>query len=394
MKIAHIVNVGFEAGGAERSVRLITDGLRGRGHQVVVVATDHLLGNPGHSDREVFADVLVPAIRGGPVRRVAGYFWHQPAYRQVTTALREFAPDVVHLHTIGEFSPAVLSASAAYHRVLTVHGPEDWTKHLLSWNLRSRAEDRSRLSTPDAARYAYLRWLQRPAYLYRLRTVDRVLTPSRFLAEAVRQDLPRIPIHVVPNGVPLPASSPVPDSAHALFVGRLEPVKGVHVLVDAFAAVARRRPGVRLTVVGDGTQRAALEKSVGEHGLAHHVRFTGRLEGPQLAAAYRASSLVAIPSVWPENFPTVALEALGAGRAVVATAVGGIPELVAPGHNGLLVPPRDRTALADALDELLGNPERRRIMGARSAQLAGDYDIGIFLDRLEQHYQEVLRDAA
>lgn len=394
MKIAHIVNVGFEAGGAERSVRLITEGLRGRDHQVVVIATDHLLGDPAHSDREVFADVLVPAIRGGPVRRVAGYFWHQPAYRQVTAALREFAPDVVHLHTIGEFSPAVLSASAAYRRVVTVHGPEDWTKHLLSWNLRSRSEGRSRLSTPDAVRYAYLRWLQRPAYLHRLRTVDRVLTPSRFLAEAVRQDLPRVPIHVVPNGVPLPAADPVPGTAHALFVGRLEAVKGVHVLVDAFAAVARRRPGVRLTLVGAGTQRAALEKSVGEHGLAHRVRFTGRLEGPELAAAYRASSLVVIPSVWPENFPTVALEALGAGRAVVATAVGGIPELVAPGHNGLLVPPRDRTALADALDELLGDPERRRLMGARSAQLAVGYDIGVFLDRLEQHYQEVLRDAA
>lgn len=391
MKIAHIVNVGFEAGGAERSVRLVSGGLRRRGHHVLVIATDHLLDDPAVSDREVFADVLVPAIRGGPVRRITGYFWHRPAYRRVTAALRSFSPDAVHLHTIGEFSPAVLSASAAYPRVLTVHGPEDWTGQLLSWNLRSRTEGRPRLSTTDTARLAYLRFLQRPAYLRRLRTVDRVLAPSRFLADAVRHDLPRTPIHVVPNGVPLPSAEPVPDAAHALFVGRLEPVKGAHVLVDAFATVARRLPGARLTLAGDGKQRAALEKSVSEHGLADRVRFAGWLGEPALAAAYRAASVVVIPSVWPENFPTVALEALGIGRAVAASDAGGIPELIRPGHNGLLVPPGDRAALADALSRLLGDPALRRAMGARSAGLACRHDFEGFLDQLEHHYREVQR---
>jgi glycosyltransferase involved in cell wall biosynthesis len=389
VKIAHIVNVGFEAGGAERSVRLIADGLRQRGHEVFVAATDHLLDDPANRDREVFADVLVPAIRGAAARRFTRYFWHQSAYEQVSTALRRFAPDVVHLHTIGEFSPAVVSASAAYRRVLTVHGPEDWTKQLLSWNLRSRTEGHPRLSTADTARYVYLRCLQRPAYLRRLRGVDRVLTPSRFLAQAVRHDLPRVPIHVLPNGVRLPASSPVPGAPHALFVGRLEPVKGAHVLVEAFSSVARRRPGARLILVGDGTQRPALEKSVSDHGLAHQIRFSGWLQGPELTAAYRESSLVVIPSVWPENFPTVALEALGAGRAIVATAVGGIPELVTPGRNGQLVAPGDASALADALDQLLGDPLRRQAMGARSAELARAYDLAPFLDQLERHYQEV-----
>ncbi|WP_406632938.1 glycosyltransferase family 4 protein [Amycolatopsis sp. WGS_07] len=391
MKIAHIVNVGFEAGGAERSVRLVSDGLRRRGHQVLVIATDHLLDDPAVSDREVFADVLVPAIRGGPARRVAGYFWHRIAYEQVSAALRAFVPDVVHLHTIGEFNPAVLSASAAYPQVLTVHGPEDWTVQLLSWNLRSRAEGRSRLSTMDTARLAYLRFLQRPAYLRQLRTVDRVLTPSRFLAEAVRHDLPRTPIYVVPNGVPLPVAKPVPDAAHALFVGRLEPMKGAHLLVHAFATVARRLPDARLTLAGDGKQRAALEKSVSEHGLADRVRFAGWLTGPELTAAYRAASVVVLPSVWPENFPTVALEALGTGRPVVATDAGGIPELIRQGHNGLLVPPGDRAALADALGNLLGDPAQRRVMGARSARLARGHGLRSFLDRLEQHYQEASR---
>ncbi|EFL07822.1 MULTISPECIES: glycosyltransferase family 4 protein [Actinomycetes] len=391
MKIAHIVNVGFEAGGAERSVRLVAGGLRRRGHQVLVIATDHLLDNPAVSDREVFADVLVPAIRGGPLRRFAGYFWHRPAYRQVTAALRSFAPDVVHLHTIGEFSPAVLSASAAYPRVLTVHGPEDWTRELLSWNLRSRTEGHSRLSITDTARLAYLRFLQRPAYLRRLRSVDRVLTPSRFLADVVRHDLPRTPIRVVPNGVPLPTASPVPDTADALFVGRLEPVKGAHVLVDAFATVARRLPDARLTLAGDGAQRAVLEKSVSEQGLADRVRFAGWLGERELAAAYRAASVVVIPSVWPENFPTVALEALGVGRAVAATEVGGIPELIRPGHNGVLVPPGEPGALADALSRLLRDPGLRRAMGAHSAGLASCHRLGPFLDRLEQHYREVRR---
>ncbi|HEX3778676.1 MAG TPA: glycosyltransferase family 4 protein [Pseudonocardiaceae bacterium] len=394
MRICQIVNVGFEAGGAERSVRLIAEGLRERGHEVLVIATDHLIGSDKQGAQQVFADFLVPAIRGNAGRRLAGYFWHHRAYRQVKLAVSGFRPDVVHLHTIGEFSPSVLAATEAFRRVLTVHGPEDWTARLLKWNLTSMAGGVGRLSPVDAARHAYLMFLQRPAYRFWLRRLDGVIAPSRFLAEAVGVDVGRVPIRVLPNGAPLPSATPLPGSANVLFVGRLEPVKGVRVLISAFARIADRHPEAGLTLVGDGEQRAELERQVAGAGLAGRVRFAGWLDGGQLAAAYAGADLLAIPSVWPENFPTVALEALGAGRAVVASRVGGIPELVEDGHNGMLVTPNDDASLADALDRLLRDPTRMAEMGAAAAARSGAYGVAIFLDSLEKYYAEVSnRDA-
>ncbi|WP_330455745.1 glycosyltransferase family 4 protein [Streptomyces sp. NBC_00820] len=374
MRILQIVNIGQEAGGAEKSVRLITDGLRARGHEIRVVATD-LLSDGG----QVFADELVPAISGHAVRRFTRKLWYRQAYRQVSHVVRAFAPDCVHLHTIGEFSPSVLAATAGVPRLLTVHGPEDWTRSLLRWNLPSAVD--GRLTPPDALRYAYLRWVQRPAYLPRLRRVDRVLAPSRYFADSVRADFPaRVPVHVLPNGVPgTVAARPLRTAENVLYVGRLERVKGVDVLLEAFGRLDRGR----LTVVGDGTDRSRLERLAGPR-----VTFTGWLDEAGVAERLTDASVVVLPSLWPENFPTVALEALRTGRALVASRVGGLPELVGD-DNGALVPAGDAEALAGALRGLLGDRAGLERRGAASAVRAHRYTVEVFLDALEQHYKEV-----
>ncbi|MDH6116442.1 glycosyltransferase involved in cell wall biosynthesis [Kitasatospora sp. GAS204A] len=383
MRILQIVNLGFEAGGAEKSVRLITEGLTGRGHQVRVIATDLLADG-----QQLFADELVPGIAGHPVRRLLAKAWYRSGYQQVRRTVEEFRPDCVHLHTIGEFSPSVLSATRGVPRLLTVHGPEDWTLRLLRWNLPSAAAG-GRLSPADTARYLYLRLLQRPGYLPRLRRLDRVLAPSRHFAEAVRRDVGRVPVHVLPNGIePGPAPAPLGDPEQLVFVGRLEPVKGVRVLLDAFRELIRNHPGARLTIVGDGSARAALQAAAADLVAEGSVAFTGWLPPDGVRERIRTAAVVVLPSLWPENFPTVALEALQLGRPLVASAVGGLPELVGP-DNGLLVPPGDPGALASALGQLLGRPELLAGLGAGSAARAGRYGVAEFLDALERHYHEV-----
>ncbi|MFJ5922053.1 glycosyltransferase family 4 protein [Kitasatospora sp. NPDC092948] len=384
MRVLQIVNIGFEAGGAEKSVRLIAEGLEARGHRVRVVATDLLADG-----REVFADDLVPAISGGPAARLRRKFWYRGAYDAVRRVVADFRPDVVHLHTIGEFSPSVLSATRGIPRLLTVHGPEDWTVGLLRWNLPSAAAG-GRLSAVDTARYLYLRLLQRPAYLPRIRAVDRVLAPSRHFGDVVRRDVGRVPVHVVPNGIPRQAAAaPLTDTGRLLFVGRLEQVKGVHLLLDAFRQVVARHPDARLTVVGDGGDRTRLEAAAADLTAAGQVDFRGWLAPEGVRDCLRSASVVVLPSLWPENFPTVALEALQMGRPLVAARVGGLPELVGP-DNGLLVPAGDRAALADALTGLLGDRERLAALGAGSAARAERYGVEEFLDALEHHYREVL----
>jgi glycosyltransferase involved in cell wall biosynthesis len=385
VRICHVINIGFEAGGAEKVVRLISEAMRLRGHEVSIIATDHRL-----ADHTPFADVIVPEITGNPVVRVAKFFWHQAAYREVRAAVARFRPDVVHLHTIGLFSPSVLRATAAYPQVVTVHGPEDWTLELLEWNLASRSTGSGRLTLADRARYGYLRFVQRPAYLPRIRAVDRVLAPSQYYAHALRRDVGRVPTHVVPNGIELPARSPVPRDGRILCVGRLETIKGARVLVEAFATVVERHPEAHLTLIGRGPEQREIEALVHRLGLVGHVRVAGFVPDEELLECYHRATAVVIPSICPENFPTVALEAIGIGRALVATRVGGLPELVTDGDNGFLVPAGDAPALAGAITRILDDPDLAVRMGEASAGRSAEYAIDLYLDRLETHYRELV----
>ena len=386
MRILQIVNVGVEAGGAEKSVRIITEGLRARGHEVRVLATDHMYDE----SRTRIADELVPAVRGGAAARLAGYFWNRRGYAETRRVVREFRPDCVHLHTIGEFSPSVLAATRSLPRVATVHGPEDWTLELLRWNLASAARGGA-LSPPDRLRYLYLRFLQRPAYLLWLRRIDRILAPSGYFAAAVRRDAGRVPVQVLANGIeplaPMEASGPA-EAHHVLYAGRLTRVKGVHVLVEAVRRLHERGVKVRLSIVGDGDERGGLEAAAGELVGQGVVEFLGWRDQAFVSRLMARAAVVVIPSLWPENFPTVALEALQAGRPLIASRVGGLPELVGA-DNGALVPAGDPAALADALERVLGDVAGQDALGAGSSARAAAYEVEPFLDRIVECYREI-----
>jgi glycosyltransferase involved in cell wall biosynthesis len=390
VRVCLIVNIAYEAGGAEKSVRLIRDRLRERGHAVQVIATSRDLGG-----RPTFADVIVPAVGDAMLARLVGRLWYHRAYRRVRAAIRAFRPDVVHLHTIGEFSPAVLAAVRHLPTVLTVHGPEAFITDLLPWLLtpadyRTGSYDPKDLTVGGRVRYLYLRHLQRAAYRPWLRTVDRVLCPSLFIAGTVRDAFPPGAVHHLLNGIELPAARAFPAEPTVLYVGRLAHVKGVHVLFEALSAVLAAVPDARVEIVGDGPERQTLTAAAHRLGIAARVVFRGWLAGADLLAAYTAAAVVVIPSVWPENFPTVALEARGVGRPVVGSAVGGLPELVADGATGRVVPPGDRDALAAALIAVLSDLPAARRMGELARSRAGEFDVGTFVESLEEHYRSVV----
>ena len=174
-------------------------------------------------------------------------------------------------------------------------------------------------------------------------------------------------MHVVHCGVDpaLYAGAPRPAGAAPtlLFVGRLAAIKGLAVLLEAVAALRPRHPDLRLALVGDGPDRTALAAQAARLGIADAVEFTGYLSQTAVAARLAEADVFVLPS-FAEGVPVVLMEALAAGRPVVATRVAGVAELVEDGVAGFLIPPGDPAPLADRLQRLLSDPALRARLGA------------------------------
>jgi glycosyltransferase involved in cell wall biosynthesis len=281
---------------------------------------------------------------------------------------RGFRPDVIHAHVYGAGVPAaILAARNRIPLVLTEHYSGVAQRSL------SRIEARK-------ARYAYNR-------------AARVLPVSRFLQEAIRSYGVDRPFEVVPNVVDTTVFFPTDEEPEAevnrlLFVGNLEPLdlKGFPTLLRALSLLGERRRDWRLDVVGDGSERVRHEGSAADLGLREHVTFHGSLPKPAVAQSMRDADLLVLPSRI-ETFGAAVAEALVSGLPVVATSVGGIPELV-DATNGRLVPPNDPVALADALADVLDDPYR--FDGRAIASAARDlYSPEVVGERLSRIYAAV-----
>jgi glycosyltransferase involved in cell wall biosynthesis len=185
--------------------------------------------------------------------------------------------------------------------------------------------------------------------------------------------------HLAVNGVSrraiLPLFSTIPvvrGSGHehrrrVVFAGRLVRPKGADVLIRA-----ARDVDAEFVICGEGRRLQALRRLAERLGVAQRVSFAGWLGPEQLARELAEASVVAIPSLWPEPFGLVGIEALAAGRPVVASATGGVEDWLEDGRSGLCVQPGDVGALARALSELLSDPERQRTMGEAGRATVGE----------------------
>jgi len=209
-------------------------------------------------------------------------------------------------------------------------------------------------------------------------------------------------VRVIPNGADLPdeeREAPLARRWRERFLatplkplwvvaGRLEEQKGHDLLFEALSAVLRQGLDFTLVVAGDGSRRSWLEQQALSLRLAPRVQFVGQVEdvGSLLAAA----DAVLLPSRW-EGLPLVLLEAMARGRPIVATAVGGVPDVIQDGVNGTLVPPGDAAALAGALEQLHRKADRAVRMGLAAAETVREhYTWHAVVEGFESVYDEVL----
>jgi len=324
----------------------------GLDHQAGIIEWLCRLALPALAPAALFDSML----RGRPFRRAlrgaigqlrgrlaAALDFESWQYAPLDQALRAAPPDIVHVHGwgCGQDPPGALRwlGRWTYPRVYTEH------------------------NSPDPAHHA-------PMAMAPMNAADLLIAVSQAGAEGLRVvGGARPPVVVIPYSVvQLPAR---PEMPHAEFVitciARLHPQKGQPVLIEALAQIVLLRPNARLLLAGAGPTRDELEAQVARLGLAPHVTFLGVVSRADLPALLARTDVVVLPSYW-EGLPVSLIEALSAGKAIVASRVGGNPELVMDGTNGLLVPPGDAPALAQALLTLSGDPERVRRMGLASRQ--------------------------
>jgi len=193
-------------------------------------------------------------------------------------------------------------------------------------------------------------------------------------------------IRIVPCGVDIDLFRPIPqlearrrlgldEGPYVLFVGRLEPLKGLDILIDAIAMLVGRGSAVRLLVVGgnlDGELAQQLQARVRDLKLAERIHFLGSIEQKELPFYYAAADVCTMPSFY-ESFGMVAIEAMACGTPVIASRAGGLQFTVRDNQTGFLVPPGDAAALAAAIDTVLGDSGLRRRLGEGAVVVARSY---------------------
>jgi glycosyltransferase involved in cell wall biosynthesis len=389
VRVLHVNKFLYRRGGAEAYMLDVATLQRAAGHEVEFFGMAHPENSQHRFAAQFPGSVQLEPPPPGLHRRmkaVARMVYSPSSRRGMEEVLRSFRPDVVHLHNIyHQLSPSVLRPLAEHGTpaVMTLHDYKlvcpsylllsngKICEACLDGNFFHAVTQRCKEgSLAKSAALALESTVHRAMRAYE--PVQVFICPSRFMAAKMTEGgvYPER-LQLLRNFADTRSVAPKASSGGPIvYAGRLAHEKGVDVLIEAVARLGRDR----LEVAGEGPERARLEALAADRAPGR-VRFHGRLSKEQLLGLLRSAAVVAIPSRCHENQPMILLEAFACGVPVVATRLGGLPELVRPGENGDTVPPDEPGSLADALAGLLADPDRAFLMG-RAAREMAEADLG------------------
>jgi glycosyltransferase involved in cell wall biosynthesis len=365
LKILHVLRA--PVGGLFRHVVDLARGQAALGHQVGIVA-DSTTGGAA-------ADAVLAELS----RDLALGLTRLPMSRHI---------DLSDLDAIADVAQRVTDAGAD---VVHGHGAKGGAYARLA-----KQDHAIRVYTPHGGSLHY-RWISPVGLIYLtfermlMRRTDLLLFESAYGRDTFRAKIgePSALVRVVHNGVTpaeFVAVEPGTDATDLLFIGELRALKGIDVLIDAIALVAREWPSVTATIVGDGPDRAALEAKVKTLKLGDAVRFVGAMPA---RAAFALGQVLVVPSR-AESLPYIVLEAAAAGVPMIATSVGGIPEIFGPDASNL-VAAGDAVALARAITAALAEPAIARAATWRlRMRVSGAFSAGIMTDSVLAGYRAAL----
>ncbi len=359
MKVVHVHRL-RGVGGSERHLLTLLPALRQRGVEVTFIGLDDADPDPFYAQLDQLG---VPYVRLRAPRDLDPRL----AYRLRRT-IRQAAPDIVHTHLVhADVYGAVTAGRATV--VSTKHNDDPFRlgsfRHVE--RLCTRRARRVICITDALARF----------------NVERIGLPARKVS-VVHYGLDDLPAAWGPPGGPT-----LPKQARVLLaVSRLEEQKGLDVAIEALAGVRERHPEAVLIVLGIGSQRGALEDLAAARGISDAVHLAGSVG--DVADWLGRAEVFVHPARW-EGFGLALLEAMLAGLPIVASEVSSIPEIVADGTTGLLVPPDDVSQLTEAINNLLDDPARARSYGAAGLERARTlFSVAAMAERTLAVYRDAL----
>ena len=364
-------------GGVEVVVDQLSRGMVERGHQVSVLT----LRTRGGARRESTGNLTISRLPAIDLTGLIGVQFAASVHPipALISELRTFKPDLIHVHNLffrNSEAAALIARFSSTPLLLTMH----------------LGDMGGGFSVVKTLTTLYEKTVGRCI----VRSADKITGVSAAVA-AHAGDLgaSSSSVQVIPNGVDTSIFHPaenVSKTPTVLAVGRLVPNKGMDTLVKSVPEVLARIPEAKFVIAGDGPMYSSLGKLVESLGVRDSVEFLGhRRDVPDLL---RGATVFARPSTL-EGMPLTILEAMATGLPVIATPVGGTPELITDGQNGFLIPVGDSHALAGAILDVLRDPRRSSSMGQRNLQIVqNEYTWERVINRTEALYQEmVLKEA-
>jgi glycosyltransferase involved in cell wall biosynthesis len=397
LKILQVNNFHFPRGGSDRYFLELTQLLRDSGHDARTFSTMHELNTlPGWFAGEPVAPTETEGARS--VREVLRFFYSRESKRKMQDILVSFQPEIVHLHIYyGQLTSSILTPirDSGLPVVQTLHefklvcptqglfagghfcdacqGRKYW--HAVVKRCNRGSVGRSLVSMSEA-------YLSEASGAHT--AVDRFIAVSRYQhGQLTRLGVPTSKLSLLYHfGIPT-TEPPVSSGGYFLFVGRIATEKGIGVLLDACAELGHGAPPVK--VVGSGLELQHWRTYAEERGLSEHVQWLGYKTGTELDKLYAGCLALINPSVLNETFGLTCLESLAHGRPVIASKVGGIPEVVDDGVDGVLIEPNSSAALRIAMERLSTDRDVAMAMGRRGwAKVRHRFS-------KQKHYEELLR---
>jgi glycosyltransferase involved in cell wall biosynthesis len=393
----------------EQICKSVVDGLIQKGHEVYVLTSRHGISEPEVDER--IARLLYLEMRLEPFRNAVDFFLFEKKHKNqnldhLKAVVKRFEPDVIFIwgmwnlpKILAQQSEQIMNGRVLYE--FSDYWPALPSQHQLYWERPGK----NRLTRA-------IRQLIRPIAIHRIEKESDILLKipwSYCVSQPVKNHLIDLDISavqkavVIPTGIKLPEYSPNQDDTtdfeqklpQLLFIGRLVQYKGLHVVLEALNQLRSEHPYKEwtLTVIGEGDKEYLLylRKIIDNLNLNSAVNFLGFLTHARALEEMRAHGILLVPSLWEEPFATVAIEGMATGRLVIASDIGGFPEIIDHGTTGFLCHPGDAKEIADTIAQISGNPPLAYQMMNRAHMIANHkFSYDQMLEKIEQLLQQVL----